>query len=187
MNRQPAVLALEHQSFDIGGPQPIQRDGPKRRGFQMLAAQCAYISLVAGLRSEAANVVAPLASQSAMVRVASLTGAPASSCSRGPTELVADVLAGAAVDGVPRSLTVVGVGDRTLVADDLAVLHPLVDAAVTVRVLAHIRYFPLASTWGSRPTSLHLAAQRLAVRRDIPMARMRAATGAAIAHWPRPW
>jgi hypothetical protein len=118
--------------------------------------------LVAGLRSETANVVAPLASQSATVRVASLTGAPASSRSRGPAELVADVLAGAAVDGVPLSLTVVaGVGDRTLVANDLAVLHPLVDAAFTVRVLAPIHFFPLASTWGSRPTSLHLAAQRL--------------------------
>lgn len=141
MNRQPAVLALEHQSFDIGGPQPIQRDGPKRRGFQMLAAQCAYISLVAGLRSEAANVVAPLASLSAMVRVASLTGAPASSCSRGPTELVADVLAGAAVDGVPRSLTAVRVGDRTIVADDLAVLHPLVDAP------SPFAYLPISATF----------------------------------------
>jgi hypothetical protein len=69
---------------------------------------------------------------------------------------------GRAVDGVPLSLTVVaGIGDRTLVANDLAVLHPLVDAAFTVRVFAHIRFFPLASTWGSRPTSLHLAAQRL--------------------------
>src|SRR4029077_2958107 len=128
----------------------------------MLAAQCAYISLVARLWSEFANVVAPPASQSATMRVASLPGAPASSRAQGPAELVADVLAGGAVDGVPLSLTVVaGIGDRTLVANDLAVLHPLVDAAFTVRVLAHIRFFPLASTWGSKPTSLHLAAQRL--------------------------
>src|SRR6478672_698569 len=128
----------------------------------MLAAQCAYISLVARLWSEFANVVAPPASQSATMRVASLPGAPASSRSQGRAELVADVLAGGAVDGVPLSLTVgAGIGDRTLVANDLAVLHPLVHAAFTVRVLAHIRFFPLPSTWGSRPTSLHLAAQRL--------------------------
>src|SRR6476659_2077576 len=152
----------------------------------MLAAQCAYISLVARLWSEFANVVAPPASQSATMRVASLPGAPASSRSQGPAELVAGLLAGGAVDGVPLSLTVVaGVGDRTLVANDLAVLHPLVDAAFTVRVLAHIHFFPLASTWGSRPpTSLHLAAQRLLT---FPWPGMRAATGASIAHWPRPW
>src|SRR6478752_4538906 len=70
----------------------------------MLAAQCAYISLVARLWSEFANVVAPPASQSATMRVASLPGAPASSRSQGPAELVAGLLAGGAVDGVPLSL-----------------------------------------------------------------------------------